>query len=306
MKIAVVFSAAAISFFCSVAVAQQVGASAQTSATANASYGAGNGHVSQSSDVNASASANRNGATVSDNAQSSVQAQTHPVSGELEGKLDSKTAKTGDQVVVKTSEAFRTSDGVMIPKGSRIVGHVTQVQAHGNGSQDSRLGIQFDRAELKNGESFHVQSMIESVAPPANAMAAASIDSSEDMGASAMGGGGRAMGGGHAGGGLLGGGTSAEGSTAAGAGAGLGRTVGGSVDAASGLTGSAGAAVGNHLNGATGATGSLAAHATAVPGVMLRAGAAGSASGVLSASKHNIHLDSGTQMTLGVAGAVGR
>jgi hypothetical protein len=304
MKIAVVFSATAISFFCSVAVAQQVGASAQTSATANPSYGAGNGHVSQSSDVNASA--NRNGATVSDNAQSSVQAQTHPVSGELEGKLDSKTAKAGDQVVVKTSEAFRTSDGVTIPKGSRIVGHVTQVQAHGNGSQDSRLGIQFDRAELKNGESFHVQSMIESVAPPANAMAAASIDSSEDMGASAMGGGGRAMGGGRAGGGLLGGGASAVGSTTAGAGAGLGRTVGGSVDAASGLTGSAGAAVGNNLNGAAGATGSLATHATAVPGVMLQADAAGSASGVLSASKRNIHLDSGTQMTLGVAGAVGR
>ena len=304
MKIAVMFSATAISFFCSAAVAQQVGASAQTSATANASYGAGNGHVSQSSDVNASASANRNGATVSDNAQSSV--QTHPVSGELEGKLDSKTAKAGDQVVVKTSEAFRTSDGVMIPKGSRIVGHVTQVQAHGNGSQDSRLAIQFERAELKNGESFHVQSMIESVAPPANAMAAASIDSSEDMGASAMGGGGRAMGGGHAGGGLLGGGASAVGSTTAGAGAGLGRTVGGSVDAASGLTGSAGAAVGNGLNGAAGATGSLATHATAVPGVMLQADAAGSASGVLSASKRNIHLDSGTQMTLGVAGAVGR
>ena len=52
------------------------------------------------------------------------------VSGELEGKLDSKTAKVGDRVVLKTTEKVQTSDGTVIPRGSRLVGHVTQVQAH--------------------------------------------------------------------------------------------------------------------------------------------------------------------------------
>jgi hypothetical protein len=296
MKIAVIFGAAALSFSGSLVVAQQASAGTQTNATVNA----GNMHASSTTDTNLSASTSRNNATLSGDTHSSVQAQMHPVNGELVGKLDSKTAKSGDTVIVKTSEAFRTSEGVVVPKGSRLVGHVTEVQAHGSGSQDSRLGIQFDRAELKGGQSVAMQTVIESVAPPANAV---SMDSSEDVGIL---GGARAIGGGgRSGGGLLGG-TTATTSATAGVGSSLGHTVGGSVGATSGLASNAGATVGNGLNGAAGASGSLAAHATAIPGVMLGGGATASTSGVLSASKHNVHLDSGTQMTVGVAGALAR
>ena len=293
MKIAVIFGVAALSLSGSIAFAQQASAGTQTNATVNA----GNMHASSTTDTNLSASTSRNDTTVSADTHSSAQLPMHPVNGELVGKLDSKTAKSGDAVIVKTSEAFRTSEGIVVPKGSRLVGHVTEVQAHGNGTQDSRLGIAFDRAELKGGQSVGMQTVIQSIAPPANAV---SMDSSDDVstfgGAHAMGGGGRT------GGGLLGG-TMA---TTAGVGSNLGRTVGGSVGAANGLAGNAGATVGNGLNGAAAATGSLAAHATAIPGVMLAGGATASTSGVLSASKHNVHLDSGTQMTLGVAGAVAR
>jgi hypothetical protein len=57
------------------------------------------------------------------------------------------------------------------------------------------------------------------------------------------------------------------------------------------------------VGGGVGATGSLAAHATGIPGVMLAGDASGSASGMLTASRKNIHLDSGTQMVMGVAAA---
>jgi hypothetical protein len=296
MKIAVIFGVAVLSFSGSVALAQQAAAGAQANTAANA----GNVHVSQATDANASASTGRSDATVAGDAHSSAQVPMHPVNGELVGKLDSKTAKSGDTVIVKTSEAFRTSEGVVVPKGSRLVGHVTEVQAHGSGSQDSRVGIAFDRAELKGGQSVNVQTRIESVAPPANAVSAVSTDSSDDL--STLGGPHPMAGGGRTGGGLLGGATSST----AGVGSSLGHTVGGSVGATSGLASNAGATVGSGLNGAAGATGSLGAHATAIPGVMLAGGATASTSGVLSASKHNVHLDSGTQMTLGVAGAVAR
>src|ERR1017187_9501376 len=39
------------------------------------------------------------------------------VTGELEGKLDSKTAKVGDRVVLKTTEKVQTPDGTVIPRG---------------------------------------------------------------------------------------------------------------------------------------------------------------------------------------------
>ncbi len=246
MKITVMFGVAVISFSGFIAIAQQTAAGTQTNATVDA----GNMHGSQTTDTNATASANRNDAFASGDAHSSAQAQMHPVNGELVGKLDSKTAKSGDTVVVKTSEAFRTSEGIVVPKGSRLIGHVTEVRAHGNGYQDSRLGIEFDRAELKSGRNVAMQTVIESVAPPANAMAAASMDSGEDI--STMGSG-RALGGGRSGGGVLGGASSATSATG-GVGSSLGHTVGSSVGATSGLAGNSGATLGNGLNGAAGAT----------------------------------------------------
>ena len=53
------------------------------------------------------ASAGAGGAQVSASGAADVGrgAQLSPVSGELQGKLDSKTAKVGDSVVVKTREA---------------------------------------------------------------------------------------------------------------------------------------------------------------------------------------------------------
>jgi len=302
------------------------GQSADASASASASADNSNAPRSASSSAGASvagtASASRYaGASGSASGAGDATAQMTPVSGELAGKLDSKSAKVGDPVVLKTTQAARTADGAIIPKGSRLLGHVTAVQAHGHDSQDSALAMQFDRAELKNGQSMAIRSVVESVSPSRAAIEAAQM-SDTDMFASgpgapggmAMSGG--AMGGGRSGGGLVGGGRGLVGGT--------GSLTGGAAGAAGSATGSVaqgtrstsgvmGATAGSGLNaangsarGVAGAGGSLAAHSTGIPGVMLGGDASGAASGVLSASKRNVHLDSGTQMVLGVSSAVSR
>jgi hypothetical protein len=91
--------------------------------------------------------------------------QLQPISGQLESKLDSKSAKQGDSVVVKTSESAKTAHGTEIPKGSRLVGHVTNVQPRGDGKENSQIAIQFDRAELKGGQSLAIESVIQSISP---------------------------------------------------------------------------------------------------------------------------------------------
>src|SRR6202035_948106 len=60
-----------------------------------------------------------------------------PVKGELVSKLDTKTAKTGDSVVVQTKSSAKTADGTEIPKGSKLVGRVLAVHpsAAGDNSQ---------------------------------------------------------------------------------------------------------------------------------------------------------------------------
>src|SRR5262245_55960243 len=78
-----------------------------------------------------------------------------PVSGELMSKLDSKTAKTGDSVVVQTKAPVKTADGTEIPKGSKLVGHVMASRAS-VGGENSQVALQFDHVELKGGQSVPV------------------------------------------------------------------------------------------------------------------------------------------------------
>jgi len=85
------------------------------------------------------------------------------VTGELEGKLDSRTARVGDRVVLKTTEKVLTADGTVIPRGTRLVGHITQVQPRDSAHAVSQIGIAFDRAEMKNEKSIAIYTLIRGV-----------------------------------------------------------------------------------------------------------------------------------------------
>jgi hypothetical protein len=102
-------------------------------------------------------------------------AQLKPVTGKLVDKLDSKSAKQGDSVVVKTDENLQISQGTEIPKGSKLIGHVTNVQPRTEGRENSQIAIQFDRAELKGGQSLPIESVIQSVAPADDMQATSGI-----------------------------------------------------------------------------------------------------------------------------------
>jgi hypothetical protein len=91
-------------------------------------------------------------------------AQMSPVDGELENKLDSKTAKTGDSVVVQTKTPVKTPNGTEIPKGSKLVGHVIAAQPSQAG-HNSQVALAFDKVELKGGKTMPIHSQIQSISP---------------------------------------------------------------------------------------------------------------------------------------------
>lgn len=93
--------------------------------------------------------------------------QLQLITGELQDKLDSTSAKQGDSVVLKTQEDATIPNGTAIPKGSELVGHVTNVRPRSQGAENAQITLQFDRAELKNGQSLPIESVLESVAPSA-------------------------------------------------------------------------------------------------------------------------------------------
>jgi hypothetical protein len=203
-----------------------------------------------------------------------------PVSGELLSKLDSKTAKAGDSVVVQTKASAKTADGTEIPKGSKLVGHVMGVHASGAGD-NSQVVIQFDHLELKGGQSLPVHSQIQSITPAGGAATSSSAMSAPP----------------------------ASGSSNASPNEGTSRTP----SATGGGQGAASAGNGAPAAGTVVArTGNIAIRTTSVPGVLVANNAPGQqdprmaqASSILLGAKQDIELDGGTQMVVGVSPASG-
>src|SRR6266568_427712 len=235
-------------------------------------------------------------------AASASAVQLQPVNGELVGKLDSKSAKTGDSVVVRTKENVKV-DGTEIPKGSKLVGTVTGVQARGEGKENAQIAIKFDHAELKGGQNVAIESVIQSVSPAESYSSSNAGGSYGDSPAGAApGGGSMPSGGAGASGGMnneasstSGSHTNAAPSNSAAAGS-----------MASGTADANGAANGAPAPGSIVArNGNVAIRMTAIPGVLLANNVNGqpftNASGLLLGARRDIHLDGGTQVVLAVA-----
>lgn len=98
---------------------------------------------------------------------------------ELNSSLDSKKVRIGDPVAAHTTEDARSGGKVVIPKGAKLVGHVTQASAKSNGETESALGVVFDKAIFKNGQEVPLNVALMAIAStPADApMPSADVDS---------------------------------------------------------------------------------------------------------------------------------
>jgi hypothetical protein len=92
---------------------------------------------------------------------------------ELKDTLDSKKLKTGDPVKLKTTETFKANEQVVLPKGTQILGHVTQASVKEKGQNTSSLGIVLDKAVLKDGQELPLNATIQAMASGDLGMAAA-------------------------------------------------------------------------------------------------------------------------------------
>jgi hypothetical protein len=93
------------------------------------------------------------------------------INAELTSSLDSKKVKPGDAVNARTATDLKSTDGrIILPKGTKIIGHVTQASARNAGQPDSSLGLVFDKAILKSGQEIPLNAGVQAVgAPPSSA-----------------------------------------------------------------------------------------------------------------------------------------
>jgi hypothetical protein len=83
---------------------------------------------------------------------------------QLTKTVDAKKVKTGDQIEAKVTQDLKTENGVVIvPKDTKVMGHVTEAQARSKEQRESRVGIAFDHAVLKNGGDMQLPMSIQAV-----------------------------------------------------------------------------------------------------------------------------------------------
>lgn len=224
--------------------------------------------------------------------------QLEPVKGELVSKLDSKSAKQGDSVVVKTDETVKTPKGTEIPKGSKLVGHVINVQPRTEGKQNSQIAIQFDQAELKGGQTVAIESVLQSIAPASgDEMNNGSVPAGSNMGAASSG----TMAG--AGNGSMPNANSSNQTAMNNNRPGLASNTAAQPGATDQMTNSGAPAPGSIVA----RNGNVAIRATAIPGILIANNVNGqpfsNASGMIVGARRDVHLDSGTQVVVAVAEA---
>lgn len=86
---------------------------------------------------------------------------------ELTKGIDAKKAKTGDPVEAKVTMDLKTNSGeVLVPKDTKVVGHVTEAQARSKEQKESQVAIAFDHAVMKSGENMALPLSIQAVISP--------------------------------------------------------------------------------------------------------------------------------------------
>lgn len=83
---------------------------------------------------------------------------------QLTKTVDAKKAKTGDQVVAKVTMDMKTQSGeVLVPKDTKVIGHVTEAQPRNKEQKESQLAIAFDHAVTKDGNDMQLPMSIQAV-----------------------------------------------------------------------------------------------------------------------------------------------
>ena len=255
--------------------------------------------ASNGSTISASANAGHNSASL---------ANGTAINAALSQPVDAKKNKPGDPVTAKTTSATNSEGNVVIPKGTKLVGHVTEAKPRAKGESESALGIVFDKAVLKNGHEIPLNVAIQALA--ASQTAASSSLAQDDLPASGGAVGGATAGGRASGGAALGGLGSTAGATArtvTNTAANVGGVADGAVNSTPNVTGTAAGTTRGAVGGVNGA-GRLTSDSRGVfgfGGLNLTSAASNSTQGsLITSTNRTVHLDSGTQLLLVAQGAV--
>lgn len=83
---------------------------------------------------------------------------------ELVKALDSKKVHEGDAVEAKLTGGITLPDGTVVPRGTPVIGHITQASARSKHDSESALGISFDKITSSGGGAL-ISGIVVAAAP---------------------------------------------------------------------------------------------------------------------------------------------
>lgn len=210
------------------------------------------------------------------------------LAAQLESALDVRHAKTGDRVVLKTTQAIKQNGQVVIQKGARLIGHVTDVQRQTKSTGESHIGLVFDRLRSGSTEIPITASILSITQARGRAQSGNSSMEADAMSQSSMNAGSSSRT--SAGnGGLIGG---------------VGNTVGGVLNTTTSTAGNVAGSATNAVGGTVGTTSATARNLTgSLNGLQINQSAGASAEGgsTLSLAGRDLRLESGATFNLSVS-----
>jgi hypothetical protein len=82
----------------------------------------------------------------------------------LDESIDTRHAKAGDAVAAEAAEDVSYQRCVVLPKGTKIVGHIVKVTSGGKGRTGSAIFVTFDKAVMKDGQEIIFNAGIQALA----------------------------------------------------------------------------------------------------------------------------------------------
>ncbi len=99
-------------------------------------------------------------------AQSRNSAPVSTVFAVLRNSIESKKATVGEELILQTVSNVVVNSEVVIPAGSKMLGHVADVMSKGKHGTQSAMAVVIDEALRKDGTKIPVQAIIVAVAAP--------------------------------------------------------------------------------------------------------------------------------------------
>jgi hypothetical protein len=111
--------------------------------------------------------ADRAPSPVTAGAPASPNSNTFFILAEFTHSLNAKKLKAGDKIKAEVTQDLLSHGRILIPVGSKLVGHVTEAKGWTSDDQESRLGIVFDKIILNHHHEVTFQGVIQSLEAPA-------------------------------------------------------------------------------------------------------------------------------------------